>query len=315
MSNSLSANITTEEIMKLDYKYHYSNVELHKDWKKLRETTEYKTGAQFKPGMKLCQHFFPNFWKIKNIKGVSFEDCWQNEELMTKVHNWGLQSMSRLWLSWIRRAVYLAGGLPNSSFYRPHFAKQIIETYAPNSEGTLFDPCAGWGGRMLGTVAAGWKYISCEPNKETYNNLQKLIAFLDIDDQVEIYNMPVEEHKYKDEYNIVLTSPPYFNLEVYTQEINQSYYRFLEYNTWKERWFIPLIEESIQNLSENGYSCWNVMNFGKQDLVETVMDVHEQKGYELVGTVGFRSPLANIRNLKNRDVTYIFTDANARITN
>ena len=57
------------------------------------------------------------------------------------------------------------------------------------------------------------------------------------------------------------------------------------------------------------------MNFGKQDLVETVVDVHQQKGYELVGTVGFKSPLANIRNLKNRDVTYIFTDANASITN
>ena len=142
-----------------------------------------------------------------------------------------------------------------------------------------------------------------------------MIAFLDIDDCVDLYNMPVEEYKYKDEYNIVLTSPPYFNLEVYTPDINQSYYRFLEYNTWKERWFIPLLEESIQNLPENGYSCWNVMNFGKQDLVETVMNVHQQKGYELAGTVGFKSPLANIRNLKNRDVTYIFTDANARITN
>ena len=311
----LAQDITTEELIKTDYHYNYSDVELRKDWKRLCETTTYKTGSQFKPGMKLCQHFFPNFFEISNIKLNLFEKCWQNEELMNKVREWGLKSMSKLWMSWIRRAVYLAGGLPNSSFYRPHFAKQIIETYKPNFEGNLFDPCAGWGGRMLGTVAAGWNYTACEPNKDTYNNLQKLIAFLDIDDRVEIYNMPVEEHKYKDEADIVLTSPPYFNLEVYDSNISQSYYRFFEYNTWKERWFIPLLEESIQNLSENGYSCWNVMNFGKQDLVETVMNVHQQKGYELVGTVGFKSPLANIRNLKNRDVTYIFTDANASITN
>lgn len=311
----LAQDITTEELIKTDYHYNYSDVELRKDWKRLCETTTYKTGSQFKPGMKLCQHFFPNFFEISNIKLNSFEKCWQNEELMNKVREWGLKSMSKLWMSWIRRAVYLAGGLPNSSFYRPHFAKQIIETYKPNFEGNLFDPCAGWGGRMLGTVAAGWNYTACEPNKDTYNNLQKLIAFLDIDDRVEIYNMPVEEHKYKDEADIVLTSPPYFNLEVYDSNISQSYYRFFEYNAWKEHWFIPLLEESIQNLSKNGYSCWNVMNFGKQDLVETVMNVHQQKGYELVGTVGFKSPLANIRNLKNRDVTYIFTDANASITN
>ena len=311
----LAQDITTEELIKTDYHYNYSDVELRKDWKRLCETTTYKTGSQFKPGMKLCQHFFPNFFEISNIKLNSFEKCWQNEELMNKVREWGLKSMSKLWMSWIRRAVYLAGGLPNSSFYRPHFAKQIIETYKPNFEGNLFDPCAGWGGRMLGTVAAGWNYTACEPNKDTYNNLQKLIAFLDIDDRVDIRNCPVEEHKYKNEADIVLTSPPYFNLEVYDSNISQSYYRFFEYNTWKERWFIPLLEESIQNLSENGYSCWNVMNFGKQDLVETVMNVHQQKGYELVGTVGFKSPLANIRNLKNRDVTYIFTDANASITN
>ena len=311
----LAQDITTEELIKTDYHYNYSDVELRKDWKRLCETTTYKTGSQFKPGMKLCQHFFPNFFEISNIKLNSFEKCWQNEELMNKVREWGLKSMSKLWMSWIRRAVYLAGGLPNSSFYRPHFAKQIIETYKPNFEGNLFDPCAGWGGRMLGTVAAGWNYTACEPNKDTYNNLQKLIAFLDIDDRVDIRNCPVEEHKYKDEADIVLTSPPYFNLEVYDSNISQSYYRFFEYNAWKEHWFIPLLEESIQNLSENGYSCWNVMNFGKQDLVETVMNVHQQKGYELVGTVGFKSPLANIRNLKNRDVTYIFTDANASITN
>ena len=311
----LAQDITTEELIKTDYHYNYSDVELRKDWKRLCETTTYKTGSQFKPGMKLCQHFFPNFFEISNIKLNLFEKCWQNEELMNKVREWGLKSMSKLWMSWIRRAVYLAGGLPNSSFYRPHFAKQIIETYKPNFEGNLFDPCAGWGGRMLGTVAAGWNYTACEPNKDTYNNLQKLIAFLDIDDRVDIRNCPVEEHKYKDEADIVLTSPPYFNLEVYDSNISQSYYRFFEYNAWKEHWFIPLLEESIQNLSKNGYSCWNVMNFGKQDLVETVMNVHQQKGYELVGTVGFKSPLANIRNLKNRDVTYIFTDANASITN
>ena len=261
----LAQDITTEELIKTDYHYSYTERELRDDWKRLCETTTYKTGSQFKPGMKLCQHFFPNFFEISNIKQNSFEKCWQNEELMNKVREWGLKSMSKLWMSWIRRAVYLAGGLPNSSFYRPHFAKQIIESYMPNREGFLFDPCAGWGGRMLGTVAAGWKYAACDPNKETYDNLQKLIAFLDIDDCVDIRNCPVEEHKYKDEADIVLTSPPYFNLEVYDSNINQSYYRFFEYDTWKERWFIPLLEESIQNLSENGYSCWNVMNFGKQD--------------------------------------------------
>ena len=56
--------------MDLDYRYHYSNDDLKKDWNKLQNITTYKTGAQFKPGMKLCQHFFPNFWRIKTQKEI-----------------------------------------------------------------------------------------------------------------------------------------------------------------------------------------------------------------------------------------------------
>ena len=72
----LAQDITTEELIKTDYHYNYSDVELRKDWKRLCETTTYKTGSQFKPGMKLCQHFFPNFFEISNIKLNSFEKCW-----------------------------------------------------------------------------------------------------------------------------------------------------------------------------------------------------------------------------------------------
>ena len=308
-SQSLPQNITTQEIMDLDYRYHYSNDELKKDWNKLRNITTYKTGAQFKPGMKLCQHFFPNFWRIKNTKGDSFESCWENEELMNKVHNWGLQSMSKLWMSWIRRAVFLAGGLPNSSYYRPHFSKQIIEEFAKKKKGVLFDPCAGWGGRMLGTVASGWKYIGCEPNKETYKNLKKMISFLEIEKQVELYSIPAENYDYKEKVDVVLTSPPYFDLEIYTNDSEQSYNKYFDYLSWKEAWFQPLMKNCSTMLSKKGLSCWNVMDFKKHDLVNTVMKFHDEHKFSLINTVGFQSPLANIRNLKNRDVTYIFESA------
>ena len=306
MSAKLPVDITTEEIIALDFRYSYTNSELYKDWQKLQNTILYKTGSQFKPGLKLCQHFFPNFWKIENSKGLSFEKCWQDRTLMKKIHEWGLNSMSSLWLSWIRRAVYLAGGLPNSSYYRPHFSKQIIEQFSKKKNGILFDPCAGWGGRMLGTVAAGWSYVACEPNRETYENLSKLIDFLDISNSVTLHNIPAEKFTYDQKVDIVLTSPPYFNLEIYTRDLDQSYHRYLEYETWNEKWFRPLMENSMSMLNENGLSCWNVMNFGKQDLVETVIDVHVKNNYRFLDRVGFTSPLANIRNLKNKDVTYIY---------
>ena len=57
MSATLPKGITTEQLMAMDYRYNYSEEELRADWFKLLKVQQFKTGAQFKPGMKLCQHF------------------------------------------------------------------------------------------------------------------------------------------------------------------------------------------------------------------------------------------------------------------
>ena len=256
--------------------------------------------------MKLCQHFFPNFWTIQNERGFSFADAWKDPVIMNKVREWGLKGMSKLWLSWIRRAVYMCSGLPQSSFYRPHFSKQIA-MMTGKKHGTLFDPCAGWGGRMLGAVSNNWKYVGCEPNVDTYKNLMRVVEFLEIQDNVTLYNIPAETFDTKSiNPDVVLTSPPYFNLEVYSDDISQSYNQFNSYDNWHNNWMLPLITNCLSVLKDDGISAWNVMNFKKHDLVGDMVNIHNKRGWNLTNTLGFQSPLANIRNLKNKDVTYLF---------
>ena len=299
-----SKRITTQELMKVDYRYSYSKEELLKDWCRLKDTTEYKTGAQFKPALKLCQQFFPNFFLIEDKNGNSFAKSWKDEEVMKKVLSWGREGMSQLWLSWIKRAVYLAAGLPNSTYYRPHFAKQIIETTGKPT-GTLFDPCAGWGGRMLGTVASGWKYIGCDTDKVTYGHLVELVKFLGIEDMVTLYNDPPIQDRMSlvPKVDVVLTSPPFYNLENYDRDISEEYQT---YEMWSSEFLKPLVEKSIKKLKPNGLSCWNVMNCGKHDLVGDIMEIHDSANMKLRNTMCVSSPLANLRTLKNKDVTYIF---------
>lgn len=304
---ALNPSITVEELKRVSYQYHYTDEELWNDWGKLCRVRSFKSGAQFKPGMKICQHFSENFWLIENEKGMSFEKAWQDEKLMEDVLDWGRKGMSRLWLSWIRRAVYLRAGLANSSFYRPHFSKQIA-IMAGKRQGVLFDPCAGWGGRMLGTVANGWEYVGCEPNKITYRNLQRMVDFLSIQRKVTLINSPAELFDFgtQRDVDVVLTSPPYFNLESYSSEKTQSYNKFRTYEAWSNEWLRPLIHDSLAILNPLGLSAWNVMNFKKYPLVDDVAKFHEEKGWTLKTTVGFNSPLAHMRKLKNKDVTYIF---------
>lgn len=306
--SALDPNITVADLMAIDYHYNYSDGELMSDWYKLCNTTQFKSGSQFRPGIKLCQHFFPNFWHIRNSRGTSFAQCWQDRNLMEDVLQWGKKGMSQLWMSWIRRAIFMRAGLPNSSFYRPHFSRQIILESGIRT-GTLFDPCAGWGGRMLGTVSSGWHYIACEPNTETYRNLLELVEFLGIADNVTLLNQPAEHFDYgslRGKVDVVLTSPPYFNLEVYSAESTQSYNKHKNYTEWKDQWLIPLIKECTSLLKPSGVSCWNAMNFAACPLAADVVDAHHGLGWKVTNTLGFRSPLENIRTVKNKDLTYVF---------
>lgn len=308
IEKTLPQSITTQELMQVDFHYNYSQYELIADWKRLKSVTEFKTGSQWKPGLKICQHFCKNFFDIQTRNGKSFVDMWNDPVVMDRVRIWGLEKMSALYLSWIRRAVYMASGMHNPSFYRPHIAKQII--FSTNKiNGTLFDPCAGWGGRMLGTVAAHWRYVGCEPNTTTYNNLLEIVDFLGIKDSVTLYNMPYENLDLNNlcEVDIILTSPPYFDLERYDNKDSQSYIKYSTYEDWLNNWYLAMIEKNISVLSEDGLSCYNVMNGRCENIVEKTIEQHQERGFSLVGTLGIDSPFKNYKKkLNKQDLTYIF---------
>ena len=294
--------------MQLDYHFQYTENELREDWKRLCNVHEFKSGSQWKPGLKISQHFCKNFFDIETKNGKSFSKAWNDPVLMDKVRLWGLEKMSALYMSWIRRAVYMASGMHNPSFYRPHLARQIIKS-TKTSNGVLFDPCAGWGGRMLGTVSAGWNYIGCEPNKTTYNHLLEIIEFLDISNYVTLYNIPCEDMNMStiSNVNIVLTSPPYFNLETYVDDATQSYMRHPSYDGWLKNWYLPMVEKNIALLNENGLSCYNVMDGLCKDIVYHTNKIHDSHGFTMIGQLGIDSPFVNYKKkLNKKDLTYIF---------
>ena len=45
---------------------------------------------------------------------------------------------------------------------------------------TVFDPCIGWGGRMVGTTCLGneYHYTGCEPFTKTFNGLETIVKEL-----------------------------------------------------------------------------------------------------------------------------------------
>ena len=263
-----------EQLSQVDYHFSYSEEQLRKSWKKLcsYKNSDFFTASQTRPGIELCEHFFPNFFSIKNANGKGFSDYWKPQYL-EKVITWNRSSHSTPYLSELRRGIYFCYGLTKNTMFRPHLAKMITEYYSAK---TVLDPCCGWGGRLLGVVAAGAKYIGFEPNTETFQHLKELVSFLQIEDKVELYCEGAESiPSHGIESEMVLTSPPYYITEIYCDEASQSIHGKKTYEEWRDRWLWPVIEGALTTLIPNGASCWNVA----PKMVDDVAAIHKQNGY------------------------------------
>ena len=96
------------------------------------------------------------------------------------------------------------------SGFNPLLAKWFFEQYKTK---ICYDPCGGWGHRMLGAT---------EIDKYIYNDLSKTVAenVLDIKNTFDFFNVEVYSNDARtfipdDDFDTMFTCPPYFNLELY----------------------------------------------------------------------------------------------------
>ena len=299
----------SSELEDVSFYYSYSDSDLLKDWNALiKWNARVDTMASTqRVGMKLCEHFFPNFFDIENKDGNSFKSLWKADKL-EKVLRWNRKSHSTPYLSELRRGIYFNYKLAKSTMYRPQMAKMVVTNLGAKR---VLDPCAGWGGRMLGVVAAGAEYVAFEPNTETYEGLLKLIKLLGIEDKVRIINdSALEMDKYDiGEFDLILTSPPYFDLEVYSHEDTQSIKGCDTYSMWVNNFLKPLIELSISHMKQNGWSCWNVHNVGKMKMIDDVKVIHEGYNNQKVFSVTSSKRQTNqtVSKKKNADITICYS--------
>jgi 16S rRNA G966 N2-methylase RsmD len=301
-----------QELEKVSFYTEYSDIELRTDWMKLVGWNAHvdSIASTQRLGMKLCEHFFPNFYDIEDKKGNSFKSLWVAKNL-EKVLRWNRKSHSTPYLSEIKRGIYFNFGLPKSTMYRPQMAKMVVANLGGT---TVFDPCAGWGGRLLGSLAAGVEtYTAFEPNTETYEGLLRMVKFLGFESRVKLYKDSALNMDRYDIRNIdvVLTSPPYFDLEVYSHEDTQSIKGCTTYQMWVDKFLNPLVNGALQTLKPTGWSCWNVHNVGKMKMIDDIANLHEDCHTKTVFSVTSSKRQANqytsSKNQKNSDVTICYS--------
>jgi hypothetical protein len=141
------------------------------------------------------------------------------------------------------------------SIFKPLNAMTIYHKYKPK---IVLDFTMGWGGRCVGACASGIrKYIGIDANTRLIKPYREMKKFLKTKSttKLQFYFTDCLNINYKLlKYDLVLTSPPYWNLETYGDEIIP----FKNKQQWIDQFYNPIFRNTYNNLDIGGHYCLNV---------------------------------------------------------
>jgi len=205
-------------------------------------------------------------------------------------------------------------------------AKWLYENYTNHIKQeepyVVYDSSSGWGGRIIGAMSSRKKvhYVGTDPNPDNYlkdlgKSRYEYVAdfynnkciddfsdtfgkFFSVEKQGNTYelfqdgselikNNP-EFQKYKGKLDFSFTSPPYFNREQYSQDENQSFKAYGEYEDWRENFLKPTLTTIYEYLKNDRYIVWNIadIKIGESTyypLEQDSIDILEELGCEYKG--------------------------------
>jgi len=237
----------------------------------------------------LTNSYMPHMWAIptENISGVEYFE----KNLPKLIRNRLKYAERSVRASTIRTGVSLRVNPPKN--FKPSIAKYLIEKYG-GKKCSVFDPCCGFGGRLVGAFAAKncYSYIGTEPEKRTYAGLLKIrddLYSLGKDFSINIQNLPIEDFNENIKVDLILTSPPYFDKEKYSEELTQSHIKNSRYDKWKENFLRPLANRINSSLKDNGYAIIMLNDYKIYPIKTDFIKIMENLGFKLEETLDYKT--------------------------
>lgn len=132
-----------------------------------------------------------------------------------------------------------------------------MEIYAKYQPKTILDFCAGWGGAVTAACALNISnYIGIEINhdlKEPYNRLTQFLSKGSTTNIKMIFQNALEVDYSKLDYDFVFTSPPYYFIQKYENNLP-----FSSKEEMDDCFYCPIIKKTYDNLKIGGFYLLNV---------------------------------------------------------
>jgi len=148
------------------------------------------------------------------------------------------------------------------SFYKLFKAQRIL------------DISAGWGDRLIAAIAADAEvYVGVDPNLNLQVGHSQIIQTLakGKEDHFKIVYSPFQTAVLPEtKFDLIFTSPPFFDFEIYTDLKGQSVLDHPKLNDWLVQFLFKSIDKAWQNLVVGGHMALHITDVYKTKIVESM---------------------------------------------
>ena len=258
----------------------------------------------------LCSAYMPHRFEAKNSEAdFSALGAFENDErLMRALRFCSSGSSPSLRRRSLRSALTALNRTPVS--FRPAVSAALCKKYV-GPGGSVLDPCAGWGGRLVGALSVGCSYTGIEPSEQTCEGLyqigSRLSDLLSLDrHRVNILRGRIQEVSLEKGWaDFALTSPPYWLKESYPGVVEEA-----SFKDWIQSFLYPLFEKVKEALKSKGRFAIAVSDItvGNETypLVEVTRRVARDCGYLMVEVLEMEKYSFGQNSTENHEEILVF---------
>jgi hypothetical protein len=222
-------------------------------------------------------------WMCGRHKWLSPADRWANTEFRNRVLNIPRSDHA------LQRRMLRA-----NSYFASHFCPVTASSLYQWATGglrelSILDPCLGWGDRLAAALACPdvARFRGCDPNKNTIRGYERQIEDWGAGRDFSVERCGIEDYAVEEaSADVILTSPPYWNLEHYSIDIDQSYIKYVSYDGWREGFLVSLFDKCCSALKGNMYLMFMVQDIFTDryyPLVQDTMDIASRFPLSIAG--------------------------------
>ena len=233
------------------------------DFIKLRDSVQCDNIADIRPRNRFGANFVDFFTMSRRLatvgkEGISFYEFWSRKSEYKKkryiqniLDSYKERGSNQNELQIFLRIFNLYFG--SISIFKTVIAMNVYCRYKPTS---VLDMTMGWGGRLVGCAALNIpKYTGIDLNTRLERPYADMVAALKPHSTTKFdlrFKNALDVDYSKIDYDLVLTSPPYYDIEQYEGQ------PVMDKDTWDSEFYTPLFERTWKHLKRGGHYCLNI---------------------------------------------------------